>query len=83
MRPLPFSVYVVTAIVLLNMVVALSNAPGLLIATLLLTGPLLMVWMVWQVLHDQTQKIPELGEGEDWGYQDRLDLRPGGPEVGP
>lgn len=75
-RPLPSSVHVVSSVLLLNMAIALFGASGWLIGTLLVSGPFLMVWMVWQVLRDQSLPMRDLEAGETWGYQDRPDLRP-------
>lgn len=76
MRPLPTAVHVVTIVLLVNMLVALLDGPHWLVAVLLLAGPALVVWMVWQVLRDKSLPMAELEAHEEWGYQDRRDLRP-------
>lgn len=75
MRRLPIAVHVVTMVLLVNMLVALLDGPHWLVAVLLLAGPALVLWMVWQVLHDKSLPMAELEANEEWGYQDRRDLR--------
>jgi threonine/homoserine/homoserine lactone efflux protein len=76
MRPLPIAVHVATSVLLVNMLVALLDGPGWLVALLFLAGPALVLWMVWQVLRDKSMPMAELEAQEEWGYQDRRDLRP-------
>jgi hypothetical protein len=76
MRPVPLSVHITTLVLLINMIIGLVGGPAWMIGTLFLTGPLLVLWMVWQVLHDDTLPMRDLENGENWGYQDRRGLRP-------
>jgi hypothetical protein len=80
MRPLPSSVHVASLVLLINMALGLFGGPAWLIGALFLTGPMLVLWMVWQVLNDRSLPMRELGEAEDWGYQDRPDIRPVQPD---
>jgi hypothetical protein len=77
MRTIPYPVWVVTALLFLS--AGLSGAGVLLgvVQLISLLGPGLVIWMVIHVLKDQSVRIRDLGEGEEWGYQDRPDLRPG------
>ncbi len=76
MRPVPASVHAATLVLLTNMAIGLLGGPPWLIGGLFITGPVLMIVMVWQVLHDKTVPMRDLEEDEDWGYQDKPDLRP-------
>lgn len=76
MRPVPIAVHVTSLVLLLNMAIGLFGGPAWLIGTLFLTGPFLVVWMVYRVLKDDSLPMRDLEEGEDWGYQDKTDLRP-------
>lgn len=76
MNTLPRSVPVVTGAAALNVIVALTAAPEWVIGTLFVSGPALVLWMVWQVLTDRSAPVRELEGEEQWGYQDRPDLRP-------
>lgn len=76
MRPLPTSVHATTLVLLVNMAIGLFGGPAWLIGTLFITGPLLVLWMVWQVLNDHTVPMRDLEGDEHWGYQDKPDLRP-------
>lgn len=76
MRNLPRSVHITTFVLLINMVIGLVGGPFWMIGGLFLAGPVLVLWMVWQVLHDKTLPMRDLEPGEQWGYQDRPELRP-------
>lgn len=76
MRTLPISVHVASAVLLLNMSVGLTGGPTWLIGTLLLSTPILVIWMVIQVLKDDRGDMKDLPRGDQWGYRDRPDLRP-------
>ncbi|MBX2978244.1 MAG: hypothetical protein KF905_03025 [Flavobacteriales bacterium] len=76
MRPVPVAVHAATGVLLVNMLIAAVGGPGWLIGILFLAGPVLVVAMVWSVLKDRTVPMDELAEGQEWGYQDRRDLRP-------
>lgn len=39
-------------------------------------SPFLVIWMVVSVLKDRSVQVPELEGDEQWGYQDRRDIRP-------
>lgn len=76
MRPVPRSVPVVTAVALLNCLAALLPTPHWALGLLFLGGPLLVIWLVWQVLTDDRAAVRDLDDQDQWGYQDRPDLRP-------
>lgn len=76
MRPVPTSVHAATLVILTNMAIGLLGGPQWLIGVLFITGPVLMLLMVWQVLQDKSLPMRDLEEDEDWGYQDLPDLRP-------
>lgn len=76
MRPVPPSVHAASLVLLINMAIGLLGGPSWLIGVLFLGGPVLVLWMVWQVLHDKSVPVRDLEAQEDWGYQDRPDLRP-------
>lgn len=76
MRPLPLSVHVATLVLLTNMAIGLLGGPPWLIGGLFISGPAFVIWMVWQVLQDKSVPMRELHDEEEWGYQDRPDLRP-------
>ncbi|MFN3874315.1 MAG: hypothetical protein ACK4L7_00180 [Flavobacteriales bacterium] len=71
MRPLPASVHVATGMALVNAaMVALRPSEGVII-TLFIICPLIVIWMVWQVLRDRSVPVRDLKQGEEWGYQDK------------
>jgi hypothetical protein len=77
MQTIPCPVWIVTALLFLS--AALSGAgvlPGV-VQSIWLLGPGLVLWMVVYVLKDRSVLVRDLGDGEEWGYQDRPDLRPG------
>lgn len=76
MNTLPRSVAVATGAAALNVFVALTSSPPWLIGTLFITCPALVLWMVWQVLTDRSAPMRDLEGDEQWGYQDRPNLRP-------
>ena len=59
------TLYLVAFITVLYIPPLFTLAPWLFIAS-----PLLVIWMVWNVLTDDRQKYPELGKHE-WGYRDK------------
>ncbi len=63
-------------VLLVNMVIGLVGGPAWLIGGLFLSGPVLVVWMVYSVLRDNSLAMRDLGEGDEWGYQDRPEIRP-------
>lgn len=42
-----------------------------LLAAMFLASPLLICWMVYRVLKDDSFKYPSLGRDQEWGYLDR------------
>jgi hypothetical protein len=76
MRTVPISVLVVSALLLVNAVLAGAGGPFWLIAVISMAGPLLVLWMVGDVLTDRSVPVRHLDNDEEWGYQDRTDLRP-------
>ncbi len=76
MRPLPTAVHVVTGVLLVNMLAAALDLPMWVYFALFAATPFLMLWLVWTVLQDRSVPMRDLGGEEEWGYQDRSDLRP-------
>ena len=77
MRTVPWPVFVVTFLLFLNAGLAGAGVlPGL-VHGISALGILVVPWMVIHVLRDTSVPVRELGDDE-WGYQDRPDLRPGG-----
>lgn len=77
MPSIPYPVWLVTTLLFVS--ASLSGAgvlPGV-VQAISLMGPVLVPWMVVRVLKDRSVQVRELAEGEEWGYQDRPDLRPG------
>lgn len=77
MPSIPYPVWLVTTLLVIS--ASLSGAgvlPGV-VQAISLMGPVLVPWMVVRVLKDRSVQVRELAEGEEWGYQDRPDLRPG------
>ena len=73
----PTAVVVVTLLLLLNTALAsLGLLPGA-VHLLSVLGLVLVPWMVVVVLRDTSVRVRDLEPGEEWGYQDRPDLRPG------
>jgi hypothetical protein len=56
------------------MLVAALDLPLLVYFMLFAAAPFLMGWMVWTVLQDRSLRMKDLGEEQEWGYQDRSDL---------
>lgn len=76
MDRLPPAVHVTTTVLCIHIALALFGGPGWLIAGMLLAGPCLVIWLVWSVLRDRSVPVRDLEAREQWGYQDRPDLRP-------
>ncbi|HMQ76309.1 MAG TPA: hypothetical protein PKE21_06940 [Flavobacteriales bacterium] len=76
MDRLPPAVHATTAALCLNIALALFGGPAWLIGGMLLAGPGLVLWLVWSVLRDRSVPVRDLGAREQWGYQDRPDIRP-------
>ncbi len=76
MRPLPASVHVATGMALVNAAMVLLRPSEWVVITLFTVCPLIVIWMVWQVLRDKSVPVPDLEQGEEWGYQDKPGLRP-------
>jgi hypothetical protein len=76
MRPVPPAVHVTSLVLLINMAIGLFGGPAWLIGGLFITGPILVVWMVYSVLKDSSLAMRDLGEGDEWGYHDRPEIRP-------
>lgn len=56
--------------------VAPGNSSPLLSGFIFALSPFLVIWMVVSVLKDRSVQAPELEGDEQWGYQDRRDIRP-------
>ena len=39
-------------------------------------SPILVIWMVINVLKNPMGEVSELPDGREWGYQDRPDIKP-------
>lgn len=76
MRALPYSIWIVSSVLLINVFISLANTPDWLVLFMFLAGPFLMVWMVLHVLRDENMEMHDLPENDEWGYRDRPDLRP-------
>lgn len=76
MRPLPRAVHIVTAVLLVNMLVAAVTVPQWVFVVLFAAAPVLMIWLTVSVLRDRSVPMRDLPESNEWGYQDRDDLRP-------
>jgi hypothetical protein len=76
MRSLPISIPIVTLALVINMILAFADGPDWLVGVMFVAGPFLIVWMVLHVLMDRSAPMPDLPEGDEWGYRDRPELRP-------
>ena len=76
MRVVPTSVLIVTSVLAATVVLAGVGAPLLVVQTAVLVGWGLIVGMVLDVLRDGSTHVRQLEPDEEWGYQDRPDLRP-------
>ena len=47
------------------------NAPADVILFMFLLAPFIVIWMAVTILKDNSVTIPELKEGQEWGYQDK------------
>lgn len=63
-------------VLLTYMAIGLLGGPPWLIGIVFVSGPVLLLLMVWQVLQDKSLSMHDLEQDEDWGYQDLPDLRP-------
>ena len=66
--------FVVTGVLLVNMLVAVLDLPTWVHLALFAASPCLMLWLVWTVLQDQGRSMKEFLDQQEWGYQDRSDL---------
>lgn len=76
MRSLPVPVVVVTLLLALNVALAGMGVLPSVVHAISSAGLVLVPWMVIRVLRDTSVPVRDLGDDE-WGYQDRPDLRPG------
>ena len=76
MSTLPWPVVLVTLLLLLNTALASVGVLPSVVHLISSAGLLLVPWMVIHVLRDTSVPVRDLGD-EEWGYQDRPDLRPG------
>lgn len=60
------TVYLFAYAILINI-----GIPGLLAGILGVIWPFTFIWMIFCILKDDSQKYPELKEGEEWGYRDK------------
>ena len=66
--------FVVTGVLLVNMLVAVLDLPIWVHLALFAASTCLMLWLVWTVLQDQGRSMKEFPDQQEWGYQDRSDL---------
>jgi hypothetical protein len=76
MRTIPISVLIVSSALLVNVLLSIFEGPSWAVISMFVAGPFLMVWMVLHVLRDDSVEVRDLENDEEWGYQDRPDLRP-------
>ncbi len=69
------AVFVTTLLLVVFAAASRLNAPLRLLLFLFSISPLFLVWMVYTVLRYGRYTGRELGHDEEWGYQDRPDLR--------
>ena len=77
MSRVPWPVFVVTLLLIINCGLSVAGGPLWLMTTISAAGPFLILWMVIHTLRTAAPDVRDLGPNEDWGYQDRPDLRPG------
>ena len=67
---IPFSVYAVTAMLVLYTILTALNAPIRITSFLFMISPVLIIWMVVSVLRAKSY-VKDLADGEEWGYADK------------
>ena len=67
---IPFSVYAVTAMLVLYTILTALNAPIRITGFLFMISPVLIIWMVVSVLRAKSN-VKDLADGEEWGYADK------------
>ena len=77
MTTAPRAIALVTFMLIVNTVVASAGVLPSVVHLISASGLLVVPWMVVVVLRDTSVRIRELEPGQEWGYQDRPDLRPG------
>ena len=68
---IPFSVYAVTALLVLYTILISLNVPIQITSSLFFISPFLLVWMVVSILKSKDYKANELADDEEWGYADK------------
>ncbi|MBI3137456.1 MAG: hypothetical protein HYZ15_02600 [Sphingobacteriales bacterium] len=66
-------VIVVSAVVLLYCIFIFTDTAIPVAELIFVFFPLLLIWMVWQVIRDKGPAYPELREEQEFGYSDRED----------
>jgi membrane protein implicated in regulation of membrane protease activity len=66
-----FSVYIVTALLVLYSILISLNAPVQVTGFLFFISPFLLIWMVITILKSNTHNEKDLAEDEEWGYADK------------
>lgn len=74
---IPSSVWALTALLALSTLLSSLDQLPWVVHVISLAGPAGIVWMVVHVLRDHSVAVRDLADDEQWGYQDRPDLRPG------
>lgn len=65
-------VAIIATLYLLVYVILYVLGAGLALVTILFTlSPLVVLWLVFTVLKDDSVPVRELEDGEEWGYADR------------
>lgn len=64
-------VSILTIYLVCYVIVFASGYSLTLLAVMFLASPLLICWMVYRVLKDDSFKYPSLGGDQEWGYLDR------------
>lgn len=77
MTTAPRAILLVTLLLVVNTALASANVLPSIVHLVSVMGLLLVPWMTIVVLRDTSVKIRDLEPDEEWGYQDRPDLRPG------
>ncbi len=48
------------------------NTPFNILMAMFMASPFLVIWMALVILKDRSYKSPELKEGQEWGYADKM-----------
>jgi ABC-type polysaccharide/polyol phosphate export permease len=70
-----FAIGIVT-LCLFVLVLFADVMPITLLTIFIVCAPLIVIWMAAFVMTEPSVKVRDLKEGEDWGYDDRPDIKP-------